>query len=129
MQGHDRPTVNNHTVARMTHRRSLAAFGLLVALAILPGCNSPTSRTIPLVSQRKAGPPTADRVMGVWLGYTEDELQFVRLDLRPDFTGYCASVYLPDTRLPHDVRLYRIEKRGTKGGTPDIPRERGGHRG
>lgn len=94
----------------MTHHRSLAAFVLLVLLSVLPGCHSPTSRTIPLLSQKKASPPTVDRVIGVWLGYTEDELQFYRLDLRPDFTGYCASVYLPDTSLPDGVRLYRIER-------------------
>lgn len=111
MEGHDRPTVNNHTVSRMTHHRSLAAFVLLVLLSVLPGCHSPTSRTIPLVSQKKANPPTVDRVIGVWLGYTEDELQFYRLDLRPDFTGYCASVYLPDTSLHDDgVRLYLIDR-------------------
>lgn len=110
MEGHDRPTVNNHTESRMTYHRSLAAFLLLVLLSVLPGCHSPTSRTIPLASQKKAKPPTVDRVIGVWLGYTEDELQFYRLDLRSDFTGYCASMYLPDTILPHDVCLYRIEK-------------------
>lgn len=110
MEAHERPTVNNHRVARMTHHRSLAAFALLVALSILPGCHSPTSRTIPLASQKKAKPPTTERVIGVWLGYTEDELQFFRLDLRTDFTGYCASMYLPDTSLPHDVRLYRIDE-------------------
>lgn len=110
MEAHERPTVNNHRVARMTHHRSLAVFVLLALLSVLPGCQSPTWRTIPLASQKKAKPPTTDRVVGVWLGYTEDELQFFRLDLRPDFTGYCASMYLPDTSLPHDVRLYRIEK-------------------
>lgn len=111
MEGHDRPTGNNHTVARMTHHRSLAAFLLLLLLSVLPGCHSPISRTIPLASQKKANPPTVDEVIGEWLGYTEDELQFYRLDLRPDFTGYCASVYLPDTSLRGDgVRLYRIER-------------------
>ncbi len=95
----------------MTHHRSLAAFVLLVLLSVLPGCHSPTSRTIPIASQKKANPPTVEDVVGVWLGYTEDELQFYRLDLRPDFTGYCASAYLPDTTLHDDgVRLSRIER-------------------
>jgi hypothetical protein len=59
-------------------------------------------------SKRPTPPKPADLV-GVWVGFTEDELGFYRLDLRPDFTGYCASVSPPNTILHEQgVNTYRV---------------------
>jgi hypothetical protein len=60
---------------------------------------------------KKATPPTAKDLVGVWIGFDRDELTFTRLDLRADATGFCARVSPADTIL-HDqgVHLYRIEK-------------------
>lgn len=58
---------------------------------------------------KQARPPKAADLVGVWVGFTEDELDFYRLDLRRDLTGYCASVSPPDTILhEHGVDTYRI---------------------
>ena len=58
---------------------------------------------------KKAAPPTAKELGGVWVGFDDDELTFTRLDLRPNGTGYCARVSPPDTILHHyGVQLYRV---------------------
>ena len=45
----------------------------------------------------------------MWIGFEQDELDFVRLDLRPDFTGYCARVSPADTSLhEYGVEAYRV---------------------
>jgi hypothetical protein len=53
----------------------------------------------------------------VWIGFEQDELEFVRLDLRPDFTGYCACVSPADTTL-HDygVEAYWVRHWTLDGG-------------
>jgi hypothetical protein len=87
---------------------------LLVLLPLLPGCVVPSSYCC---DGCKAKPPSSDQIVGIWLGYTEDELQFFRLDLHSDFTGCCASVYLPDTSLhQYGVHCYRIESWESKEG-------------
>jgi hypothetical protein len=69
----------------------------------------------------KARPPKPADVVGVWIGFTEDELDFYRLDLRRDFTGYCASVSPPDTVLHEQgVDTYRINSWWLNGWALDI---------
>ena len=60
---------------------------------------------------KKATPPTAKELVGVWIGFDQDELTFTRLDLGADSTGYCARVSPADTIL-HDygVQVYRVNK-------------------
>jgi hypothetical protein len=60
---------------------------------------------------KKAIPPTLEDLIGVWIGFDDDELVFSRLDLRSDFTGYLARVSPSDTIL-HDygVSAYRVTK-------------------
>ena len=60
---------------------------------------------------KRPSPPTVYQVAGVWCGYTGDELDFYRLELKKDGTGWCASIYLPDTSLySSGVHQYRIQK-------------------
>ena len=60
---------------------------------------------------KKATPPTAKELVGVWIGFDQDELTFTRLDLGADSTGYCARVYPSDTILHHySVKVYRVNK-------------------
>jgi hypothetical protein len=60
---------------------------------------------------KRATPPTAKELVGVWIGFDQDELTFTRLELRADSTGYCARVYPSDTILHHfGVKVYRVNK-------------------
>jgi len=62
-------------------------------------------------AEKKAIPPKPQDLIGVWIGFDDDELFFSRLDLRSDFTGYLARVSPRDTIL-HDygVFAYRVTK-------------------
>lgn len=64
-----------------------------------------------VAANKKATPPTAKDLVGIWIGFDSDQLTFTRLDLRGDSTGYCARVSPADTIL-HDqgVHVYRIAK-------------------
>jgi len=49
-------------------------------------------------------------LVGVWIGFWQDE-EFTRLDLRPDFTGYCAHVAPPDSIVHQSaVHVYRVTR-------------------
>jgi len=58
-----------------------------------------------------ARPPKPDQLAGVWVGFDEGDLTFTRLDLRSDFTGYCARVS-PSNVVMHayGVSGYRVAK-------------------
>jgi hypothetical protein len=64
-----------------------------------------------IADAKKAIPPKPEDLIGVWIGFDDDELVFSRLDLRSDFTGYLARVSPSDTVL-HDygVYAYRVTK-------------------
>src|SRR5207247_3178045 len=79
----------------MTRHTIPSVFVAAACLGLLAGCVSQP------VCVLKATPPKPDELAGVWIGFEQDELDFVRLDLRPDFTGYCARVSPADTVL-HD---------------------------
>ncbi len=53
-----------------------------------------------------AQPPSKDDLVGAWSGYSESDLEFLRLELDADDTGYLAISYLPDV----PVSLYKISK-------------------
>jgi hypothetical protein len=73
-------------------------------MSLLAGCAAP-------VCVLKATPPKPQELVGVWVGFDSDELMFTRLDLRSDFTGYCARVSPADTSLhEYGVDGYRITK-------------------
>jgi hypothetical protein len=59
----------------------------------------------------KARPPKPEQLAGVWVGFDEDDLTFTRLDLRSDFSGYCARVS-PTNIVLHEygVAGYRVAK-------------------
>lgn len=79
---------------------------VLIFLALI---GSWTGRGV--AQDKKAVPPTAKELVGVWIGFDSDELTFTRLELRADSTGFCARVSPADTIL-HDegVHVYRITK-------------------
>ena len=59
----------------------------------------------------KARPPKPEQLAGVWVGFDEDALTFTRLDLRADFTGYCARVSPTNIVLhKYGVAGYRVAK-------------------
>ena len=65
----------------------------------------------PAISAKKARQPKPEDLVGVWIGFDSDELTFTRLDLRPDFTGFCARVSPADTVLhKYGVHGYRVTK-------------------
>lgn len=56
-----------------------------------------------------ASPPTAESLIGTYIGYEEGDLTFYRLDLRPDFTGYLAHIDAPGSASKQEgVFAYRI---------------------
>jgi hypothetical protein len=87
----------------MTHRLTLRSLLVAAFLSLLAGCVSQP------VCIWKATPPKPEELAGVWIGFEQDELDFVRLDLRLDFTGYCARVSPTDTSLhEYGVEAYRV---------------------
>jgi hypothetical protein len=63
-----------------------------------------------LAASKRATPPTAKDLIGVWIGFDSDQLTFTRLDLRADSSGFCARVSPADTILHNrGVHVYRIK--------------------
>jgi hypothetical protein len=89
----------------MRARLSLLFGVLAFAVVIAPRTGSTVT------GDKRATPPSAKDLVGVWIGFDTDELTFTRLDLRADSTGFCARVSPADTIL-HDqgVHVYRITK-------------------
>jgi len=84
-------------------------FALLVLL--LFGANAVVAE------KKRPAPQTAKDLIGVWIGFDQDDLEFVRVELRPDSTGYCAQVSPADSSLhSYGVQVYRIDKWSVKGG-------------
>jgi hypothetical protein len=81
-------------------------YGVL-AVAVLIGLHMGNA----VAADKRATPPTAKDLIGVWIGFDSDQLTFTRLDLRADSTGFCARVSSADTIL-HDqgVHVYRITR-------------------
>jgi hypothetical protein len=82
---------------------------VLLLLAILVANNA-------VAEAKKAAPPTAKDLVGVWIGFDEDDLTFTRLELNADSTGYCARVSPADTLLhKYGVQVYRVDKWSIEG--------------
>jgi hypothetical protein len=74
-----------------------------------------------VAQEKRATPPTAKDLVGVWIGFDTDELTFTRLDLRADSTGFCARVSPADTILHEPgVHVYRITKWDVNGWNIEI---------
>jgi hypothetical protein len=59
---------------------------------------------------KAARPLKPEELIGVWVGFWQDE-EFTRLDLRADFTGYCAYVAPQDsTTHQYGVHVYRVTR-------------------
>jgi hypothetical protein len=70
---------------------------------------------------KRATPPNAKALVGVWIGFDSDQLTFTRLDLRGDSTGFCARVSPADTILHEQgVQVYRITKWSVDGWNIEI---------
>jgi hypothetical protein len=62
------------------------------------------------VATKRAIPPRPEELVGSWIGFWQDE-EFTRLDLRADFTGYCAYVAPADSITHQDgVHVYRVTR-------------------
>jgi hypothetical protein len=94
-----------------------ARLSLLLALAVLIASQTGSGTA----TNKKAAPPTAKDLVGVWIGFDSDELTFTRLDLRPNSTGFCARVSPSDTIL-HDqgVHVYRVTQWNVDGWNIEI---------
>jgi hypothetical protein len=78
----------------------------VIACAILIGV---LARGGMVAADKKATPPTAKELVGVWVGFDLDELHFTRLEFRPDSTGFLARVAPTDTVLrDNGVHVYRV---------------------
>jgi hypothetical protein len=74
-----------------------------------------------VAQEKRVAPPAAKDLVGVWIGFDNDQLTFTRLDLRADSTGFCARVSPADTILHEQgVRAYRITKWDVIGWNIDI---------
>ncbi len=97
---------NDKTRGGYMRARLLLACGLFALVAVIGA-----QRSGGATADKKAPPPTAKDLVGVWIGFDSDQLTFTRLDLRANSTGFCARVSPADTIL-HDqgVSVYRITK-------------------
>src|SRR6266481_3308481 len=89
----------------------------VLAFAILMG---PQAARV-AAQDKRATPPTAKDLVGVWIGFDSDQLTFTRLDLRADYTGFCARVSPADTILHEQgVHVYRIARWAVNGWNMEI---------
>lgn len=88
----------------------------VLGLLLLVGLQART-----VAQEKRATPPSAKDLVGIWIGFDSDQLTFTRLDLRPDSTGFCSRVSPADTIL-HDqgVHVYRIKKWSVSGWNIEI---------
>jgi hypothetical protein len=95
------------TITRFT----LLILGTTFALTV--GCASPKPACV-----LHARTPKPASLSGTWIGFDDDGLEFTRLDLRPDFTGYCARVSPSYSSLhEYGVQIYRVTHWTTDGWT------------
>jgi hypothetical protein len=73
-----------------------------------------------------ANPPEAERFVGTWQGFSENQIEFARLELKQDGTGLLAVSFLPDsvpekyivTRWSLKEQLELVIKPGEPGAEP-----------
>jgi len=81
---------------------------LALTVFALLGSSLPLVDVAATAPAKEARPPKPEELVGAWIGFWEDG-EFTRLDLRADFTGYCAFV-APAESISHDsgVDVYRV---------------------
>ena len=62
------------------------------------------------VAQKRMRPPDSSDLAGSWVGYEESGLDFYRLDLRPDGTGFLAVTYMAHPPEVHRVARDELQK-------------------
>ena len=73
-----------------------------------------------------ANPPEAERFVGTWQGFSDNQIEFARLELKLDGTGFLAVSFLPDsapekyivTRWSFKEQLELVIKPGEPGAEP-----------
>jgi hypothetical protein len=68
----------------------------------------------PALAAKKAIPPTEKDLADVWIGFDKYYLNFIRLELHADSTGYFAQVYQLSLHN-YGVQIYRIDKWSVEG--------------
>jgi hypothetical protein len=69
-----------------------------------------------VAEKKRAAPQTAKDLVGVWIGFDQDDLTFTRLELRADSTGYCARVSPGEASLhSYGAQVYRVDMWSLKG--------------
>jgi hypothetical protein len=59
-------------------------------------------------ASKKAVPPTAEQLAGVWIGWEADSMSFFRIDLLPDGTGYVASSFREEPAVLSRITRWSI---------------------
>lgn len=58
----------------------------------------------------KVRPPTASHLVGAWVGYDENGLNFCRLELNADGTGFFATTFVDDPAELHLVQEWSVNE-------------------
>jgi|SRR3974377_1434387 len=84
-------------------RKELCAALVTISLAL--------STTSAAQEHRRATPPTANEMVGAWVGLDTGGGEFTRVELRADGSGYLAVV-APSKFITHDygVQVYRVSR-------------------
>jgi hypothetical protein len=84
-------------------RNNLCVLLLVLTLALTLNGSAQT--------HKRATPPTADQVVGAWIGFDGGGSEFIRLELQADGSGYLAVV-APANFTTHDygVQVYRVAR-------------------
>ena len=90
----------------MTFLRTLAALLSLLALLSANGA----------AADKYPDPPLREDIVGTWQGFGESQLEFARLELSSDGTGFLAISYLPN----EPSLLYRVEIWNIRGHTIEV---------
>ena len=90
----------------MAHYIAFHSLLAVVCVILLSGCIAPTFSTGPGCEKTRQKP---EDLAGVWIGFDSDGLEFMRVELRADFTGYCARVSADEGVMrEYGVEAYRI---------------------
>jgi len=67
-------------------------------------------------AHKRATPPTADQVVGTWVGFDGAGSEFIRLELQGNSSGYLAIIAPPDF-ITHDygAQVYKIAEWSVNG--------------
>lgn len=92
-----------------TLRFTIASQLTCLLVLLLCGCQTPP------VAGKKPMPVSDADLLGTWVGLTEDDLDYFRIDLRPGGKGLCAYVY-----AHNEARLSTVTNWGTRDGKIQI---------